>query len=113
MTAGRDQGTFIVQYGTNAERLALDTNQIKPLTAWHETDTGNEYKWFGSWVAYPGAAGNGVNPAQPKPAASEGATYDTSGRLLTFARSINGVTYTTTFTYDTSGRFSSDTTAAG
>jgi hypothetical protein len=54
---GRDQGTYIVQYGTNAERLATDTATIKPLTAWYETDTGNEYKWFGSWVLSPGAAG--------------------------------------------------------
>lgn len=54
---GRDQGTYIVQYGTNAERLALDPAGIKPLTVFYETDTANEYKWFGSWVAYPGAAG--------------------------------------------------------
>lgn len=54
---GRDQGTYIVQYGTQAERLALDTAKIKPLTAWYETDTGLEYKWFGSWVSLPGAAG--------------------------------------------------------
>jgi hypothetical protein len=56
---GRDQGTFIVQYGTQAERLALDTAKIQPLTAWYETDTTNEYKWFGSWVNYPGAARGG------------------------------------------------------
>lgn len=56
---GRDQGTFIAQYGTQAERLALDTAQIKPLTAWYETDTTLEYKWFGAWFLYPGAAKGG------------------------------------------------------
>jgi len=55
--AGRDMGTYIVQYGTNAERLALAAPGIKPLTAFHETDTGDEYKWFGSWLLTPGAAG--------------------------------------------------------
>lgn len=54
---GRDQGTYVCQYGTQAERLALDTTQILPLTAWYETDTQLEYKWFGSWVLSPGAAG--------------------------------------------------------
>ena len=54
---GFDTGRWIVQYGTQAERLALDTSRIIPLTAWYETDTGKEYKWFGSWVLTPGAAG--------------------------------------------------------
>lgn len=67
MTAGRDQGTFIAQYGTNAERLALDAAQIKPLTAWYETDTALEYKWFGSWVAYPGAASGGGGSRNSSP----------------------------------------------
>lgn len=47
---GRDMGTFIVQYGTSAERIALVGGNIQPLTEFHETDTGTEYKWFGSWV---------------------------------------------------------------
>lgn len=46
----RDMGTYIVQYGTNADRLALVAGNIQPLTEFHETDTGVEYKWFDSWV---------------------------------------------------------------
>jgi len=45
---GADTGACIVQYGTQAERLALTA--IKPLTEFKETDTGNYYKFYGSWV---------------------------------------------------------------
>lgn len=49
---GAFNGSNIVQYGTAAERAALDTALIKPLSEWYETDTGKYYKWVGSWVSW-------------------------------------------------------------
>lgn len=60
---GRDTGAYIVQYGTNAERLALASPGVLPLTEFHETDTGLEYKWFGAWVAKTAIASESVNIA--------------------------------------------------
>lgn len=49
---GAFNGSNIVQYGTAAERAALDTSLIKPLSEWYETDTGAYWKWFDTWVAW-------------------------------------------------------------
>lgn len=107
---GRDQGTFVGQYGTNAERLALDASQIKPLTAYYETDTGNEFKWFGAWVAVAGAATGVGGNATPAPPKTESWTYNTNGSINTYSQTIGGKTYVTTYSYSANGALSGSAT---
>lgn len=113
----RDMGTYIVQYGTNAERLALDNSGIKPLTVFHETDTGNDYKWFGAWELSPGASGggpggsggavtvaNGADVTQGAIANTAAPWYTSSSTVIAALKLISAALLdigTHTYTYDT------------
>lgn len=53
-------------YGTNAERLAFVPAPgagIKPIYIWYETDTGDTYLYYTSWVLLAGSGGGAISTA--------------------------------------------------
>lgn len=57
-----------LHYGTNAERLAFTPDPpaltgVQPIYVWYETDTGNTYVYYTSWVQISGSSSGLVQAA--------------------------------------------------
>lgn len=85
-------------YGTNAERLAFVPDPavgIQPIYIWYETDTGNTYVYYTSWVLLAGSGGGASASLDFLTHSDETASLPNSRQLLagtnvTFDDSVAG-----------------------